>query len=108
MTFVIIDNDVSSMYAGLPASALNIYASGSNTDQRKIELTRDHSLKQTYVVTVSHRSSWVELDDIKQWVDDTFGARTPGYHNPRWSSDGYRKWCFRKEADAMMFIMRWS
>lgn len=102
-----IDLDVNSMYGARVGDTLSIFASGT-VGERKIDLTRDHSLKQTYVVTVSHRSSWVELDKIKLWVDETFGARTPGYHNPRWSSDGYRKWCFRKEADAMLFIMRWS
>jgi hypothetical protein len=105
MTFV--DCDVNSLYAGVPFGTLSIFASGASGSAPKFSLTRDHSLKQTFVVTVS-RPDWGQLKLIASWVDETFGARTAGYHNPRWSYDGYSKWCFRKEADAMLFIMRWS
>lgn len=92
--------------SGVPFGTLSIFASGTATPRPKVALSRDLSLKQSYVVTV--RMSREELKLVKKWVDENFGAKTPGYYNPRWNSDGYSKWCFKKEADALLFIMRWS
>ena len=103
-----INYGINSLYAGVPFGEMTIWAAGGNRKMQSLELRRDLSLKQSYVVAFARHPGWTNLELIQKWVDETFGARTPGYHNPRWSSDGFTKWCFRKESDAMLFMMRWS
>lgn len=70
-----------------------------------VTTSRDESLKCQYIAKVSGS---VDMDSIQEWVDETFGARTPGYYNPRWNKITYGKWAFKHEADLTMFVLRWS
>jgi hypothetical protein len=83
--------------------------SGENTTFR-IERGYDSSMKQKHRVRVlgSHYAHPGIIDEMKQWVNDTFGAKTHGWWNPRWSYASYGIWHFKNEADATFFILRWS
>lgn len=52
-----------------------------------------------------------QLEEMKQWVSDTFGPKVQGWWNPRWSyAPGLYlsgTWHFKYEADAAFFMLRW-
>jgi hypothetical protein len=67
----------------------------------------DSAQKQMHFIRVSG-AHYAQINEIKHWVDSTFGESTPGLWNPRWSYSGNGLWHFRNEADAIFFMLRWE
>lgn len=48
-------------------------------------------------------------NEMVAWCGDMFGQRTKQWNNPRWKSDeADTRFHFKNEADAALFVMRWS
>ena len=54
-----------------------------------------------------HGDTRERYDKIHEWVEQTFGAKTEGWNNPRWSASN-RKYWFKNEKDRTLFVFRWS
>jgi hypothetical protein len=83
-----------------------------NFDQRKMELTLVYNPDfpaRPYTVKVEY-STMAQRKEIEAWCGETFGVHTDAWNNPRWRVDDRRGWWyhFKNEADAALFVMRWS
>lgn len=48
-------------------------------------------------------------DQMLHWCGEMFGAHTKQWRNPRWHTDDFdTRFHFKNEADAALFVMRWS
>lgn len=91
-----IDTDINSMYPFMMTGTLTL----------KIVKGYDSHQKQKHSIKVTG-SNYAQIEEMKQWVSDTFGAKTIGWWNPRWAYAAYGVWHFKNEADAAFFMLRW-
>ena len=64
---------------------------------------------QPYCVVLKN-GYWTDIIDVMlSWCSENFGHRNEKFNNPRWAYDTWsRKFKFKNEKDAMMFMLRWS
>jgi hypothetical protein len=73
----------------------------------KLRFHKAQSGSQPYRIEIDTYQWLFQSDDMENWCNETLGAHTKGYNNPRWRRS-YKHFHFKNEKDAMFFMLRWS
>lgn len=93
------------------ATNINVFNWSTETKPDELHIGYDPTYNQPYWVQpelgglFSRRHE--RYQEINDWCNQTFGASTEGWNNPRWSASN-RKYWFKYEKDRTLFVMKWS